>query len=172
MSVRLHVRALGVEDVHVHPTEEDLEVLQEWWGRLAPEVPGDAKGLWFGITDLVRGGALRTLYVAGCSTFDSVDSSGKWATGYCWWPADRHVSSAHLAMLPDQPYQEVLAYAAALVRSLGPTKERNVEGAAVGYVDGAWSSCSARSCLRVRASQAPKPRKTRSRLSNSTNVVV
>jgi hypothetical protein len=136
MSVRPHLRTLGVQDVHVQPTERDLEVLEEWWAGLAPKVPGEAKGLWFGITDLVHGGALRTLYVAGCPTFDSADSSGEWATDYCWWPEDRYVTLADFAMLPDQPYQDVLVYAAALLRSLDPTKQRNVEGAAVGFDDG------------------------------------
>src|SRR5215217_6351411 len=59
---RSHLRAWGMEDGHVQPSEADLEVLQAWWGRVAPEVPPDAKGLWFGITDLMHGGALRTLY--------------------------------------------------------------------------------------------------------------
>jgi hypothetical protein len=39
-------------------------------------------------------------------------------------------------MLPDQPYQEVLAYAAALVARLEPTRTPTVEGAAVGFDDG------------------------------------
>jgi hypothetical protein len=131
-----HVRASGVEDDHVQPTDRDVEVLQEWWGRVAPDVPPDAKGLWFGITDLVHGGSLRTLYVAGCLTFDSADPSGQWATEYCWWPADRYVTLADFAMLPEQPYQDVLAYAAALVRTLGPASVAHVDGAAVGFDDG------------------------------------
>jgi hypothetical protein len=112
----------------------DLELLQEW-GRVAPEVSSDSKGLWFGITDLVQGGARRTLYVAGCPTFEPADSSGEWATDYCWWPADRFVALADFPM-PGQPYQDVLACAAALVRSLDLTKVPNVEGAAVGVDDG------------------------------------
>lgn len=31
----------------MRPSERDLEVLHEWWGRVAPEVPAEAKGLWF-----------------------------------------------------------------------------------------------------------------------------
>jgi hypothetical protein len=112
-----------MEDVLVQPTERDLEVLQEWWVRVAPEVPPEAKGPWFGITDLVHGGALRTLYLAGCPTFDSADSIGDWATEYCWWPADRYVTLADFARLPDQPYQDVLAYAAACVSSLDRSHE-------------------------------------------------
>ena len=125
-----------MEDVFMQPSDRDLDVLQDWWGRLAPAVPADAKGLWFGITDLVQGGAVRTLYVAGCPTFDPSDASGEWATDYCWWPADRYVTLADFAMLPDEPHQEVLAYAAALVRSLDPAQAAEVEGAAVGFDDG------------------------------------
>jgi hypothetical protein len=35
-------------------------------------------------------------------------------------------------MLPDQPYQDVLAYAATLVRNLDPASVAQVHGAAVG----------------------------------------
>lgn len=125
-----------MEDVYVQPTERDLEVLKEWWGRVASEVPPEVRGLWFGITDLVHAGALRTLYVAGCPAFDPADFSGEWATEYCWWPTDRYVTLADFALLPDQPYQDVLAYAAACVRRLDPTRVAHVEGAAVGFDDG------------------------------------
>jgi hypothetical protein len=84
----------------------------------------------------VNGGSLRTVYVAGCPTFDSADSSGEWATEYCWWPEDRYVTLADFAMLPDQPYQDVLAYAATLVRNLDPASVAQVHGAAVGFDDG------------------------------------
>lgn len=67
----------------MQPTERDLESVRDWWGRLASDVPPDAKGLWFGITELAEGDARRTLYVAGCPTFDATDSSGDWATDYC-----------------------------------------------------------------------------------------
>jgi hypothetical protein len=125
-----------MEDVLVQPTERDLEVLRDWWGRTALKVPPDVTGLWFGITELVRDRPLRTLYVAGCPAFDPEDSDGDWATDYCWWPADRYVTLADFAMLPDQPYQDVLAYAAGLVRSLDPSRVPNVEGVAVGFDDG------------------------------------
>lgn len=125
-----------MEDVLVPPTDRDLEVLHEWWGRVAPGIPSGVKGLWFGITELIHGGAIRTLYVAGCPSFDSTDSSGEWATEYCWWPEDRYVTLADFAMLPDQPYNAVLAYATNLVRSLEPTRLPNVDGAAVGFDDG------------------------------------
>jgi hypothetical protein len=125
-----------VEDVQVHPTQGDLKVLREWWGHLRPAIPPDARGLWFGITGLEHGGALRSLYVAGCPTFDAGDSTGDWATDYCWWPTDRYVTPADFALLPDQPYQDVLAYAAGLVRNLDATQIPTVEGAAVGFDDG------------------------------------
>lgn len=101
-----------------------------------PEVPSNARGLWFGITDLVHGGALRTLYVAGCPTYDPTDATGEWATDYCWWPEGRYVTLVDFAMLADDPYQDVLSFAVGLVRSLDPLSIPTVEGAAVGFDDG------------------------------------
>jgi len=125
-----------MEDCLVQPSERDLEVLRGWWRRNAPEVPREAKGLWFGITELVHGGALRTLYIAGCPTFDRMDPGGDWATDYCWWPEDRYVTLADFALIPDEPFQDVLAYAADSVRALDFSGIPTVEGAAVGFDDG------------------------------------
>jgi hypothetical protein len=49
---------------------------------------------------------------------------------------DRYVTLADFAMLPDQPYQDVLAYAATLVRNLDLPSVAQVHGAAVGFDDG------------------------------------
>ena len=59
--MRLELPGLCVEGVYMQPSERDLGVLREWWGRVGLDVPMDAKGLWFGITELVAGGAIRTL---------------------------------------------------------------------------------------------------------------
>jgi len=94
------------------------------------------RGLWFGITNLASGGGYRRLYVAGCPTFDAADKDGEWATNYCWWPEARYVTLSDFAMLPDQPYSEVLAYGTDLVRTLGVTALPGIEGAAVGFDGG------------------------------------
>jgi hypothetical protein len=125
-----------IDDVLVEPSRHDLDLLRQWWARLAPEIPPDTKGLWFGITDLQHGGALRTLYVAGCPTFDPADPDGEWATEYSWWPEDRYITLEGFALLPDQPYQEVLTYAADLIRHLDLKGIPAVQGAAVGFDDG------------------------------------
>lgn len=120
----------------MEPTPSDLETLRAWWAKLQPDLPHTARGLWFGITELQSGGAYRSLYIAGCPTYDPDDPHAEWATEYCWWPADRYVTLADFAALPDQPYGDVLTYAAELVRALDSTALPTVDGAAVGFDDG------------------------------------
>ena len=120
----------------MQPSRRDFETLRHCWAQLRTEIPPATRGLWFGITDLESGGAYRTLYVAGCPTFDADDADGDWATDYCWWPEARYVTLADFAMLPGQPYLDVLAYAAELLRTLDVSAVPTIEGAAVGFDDG------------------------------------
>jgi len=116
---------------------EDLGVLRSWWSGLAPEVPAETRGLWFGLVDLVVDNeAIRHLYVAGCPTFDP-DDDGDWACDYCWWPDGRYVLLPYLASLPDDPYELVLQVAADLMRDLEPASSATqLEGVGVGFDDG------------------------------------
>jgi hypothetical protein len=117
----------------VIPTEHDVAALSRWWVEIQPEIPPATRALWFGITDLATG---RSLYVAGCPTFDPDDADAEWATDYCWWPEARYVAPADFAMPPDRPHPDVLTYGAALVRTLDVTALPAIEGAAIGFDDG------------------------------------
>lgn len=134
---RMHVTCGAREHQGMAGTDGDLDVLRAWWAGLAPSVPPETRGLWFGMVDLVEGAAaVRHLYVAGCPVFDP-DDEGDWACEYCWWPAGRYVLLPGLASLPDRPYQAVLGAAADLVRRLEPAAGvEHVEGVAVGFDDG------------------------------------
>ncbi|MEV6414952.1 hypothetical protein [Kribbella sp. NPDC051718] len=118
------------------PTQQDVAALTRWWVDLQPEILPATRGLWFGITNLSGGDGYRSLYVAGCPTFDPDDADGEWATDYCWWPTARYVALADFAMLPDQPHANVLTYGADLVRTLDVTALPGIEGAAIAFDDG------------------------------------
>ena len=114
--------------------DADLQVARSWWANLCGQVPVDVRGLWFGLTDLVVAGEIqRTLYVAGCPTFDTDDKGGDWATEYNWWPQDCYVSLPGLAGLGDL---DALQYAVAVVTRLRPQDDVGVTGVGVGFDDG------------------------------------
>jgi hypothetical protein len=120
--------------------DDDLAVAQQWWSVLAPQMPSGVAGLWFGMTELVRGSApTRTMYVAGCPTFDVDDETAEWATDYVWWPDGRYVVLPGLAgMSADglDGWDAVLDHAAAVIRRLRPQADVDVDGVAVGFDDG------------------------------------
>ena len=62
--------------------------------------------------------------------FEAGDPSAEWATEYSRWPEDRYVHIPGLAATPDAKHEEILSYAASLVRSLPGTRLKGVKGAA------------------------------------------
>jgi len=128
--------------------QQDLLAIADWWLRVGPTMPTGLAALWFGITDIDVGGkAQRTLYVAGCDSFDADDSSGDWASApYAWWPPTRYVTLPGLAALAGHDYVAVLDYAVELVSSVEPQRGAMVDGVAIGFDDGdfrvVWSRTS------------------------------
>lgn len=117
----------------------DLAVVRPWWQRLAGEVPPAVVGLWFGMTDVLKpGGHQRTMYVAGCRTFDLDDEDAEWATDHVWLPNGRYIAPPSLASIRACrcDFTGVLEHAATLIRRLEPHVDVNVDGVAVGFDDG------------------------------------
>ncbi len=122
-----------------------MDVVTRWWEGLRGDVPESARGLWFGITDLVaEGRASPHLYVAGCPSFDAEDATAEWATEYVWWPEGRYLQLESAGVLESGDFREVLAAAVALVEDLAPWDDVEVDGIAVGFDDGdfevVWTS--------------------------------
>lgn len=116
-----------------------------WWNGLRGDVPASARGLWFGITDLVVDGRVsRHIYVAGCPSFSTEDDTGEWATEYVWWPEGRYLSLEDAGIPASDDFPEVLAAVVALVKDLAPWDDVDVDGVAVGFDDGdfevVWTS--------------------------------
>jgi hypothetical protein len=117
----------------------DVAAAREWWATVSPSMSVEARGLWFGITDLVTasGAAEHTLYVGGTPTFDA-DDGGDWACNYVWTPGERYLRLPGLAAIALRDWQAALDHAVKVVAAVEPwsVAPDSLAGVGVGFDDG------------------------------------
>lgn len=135
-------------------TVDDVALATEWWLGLAPSVPTDVRGLWFGlfVNASTGGPEEHHMYVSGTRSF-AADDGGDWACDYVWQPDARYVRLPGLAAVPTSDWQGALDHAVIVVTGVRPWETTHVAlgGVGVGFDDGdvvaVWTRCGrAHSC--------------------------
>jgi hypothetical protein len=118
--------------------DDDIDLARTWWLGLAPSIPSDVRGLWFGLfVTTSTSPNEHQMYVGGTPTFATRDG-GDWACDYIWQPDARYLHLPGLAAIPTTDWQSALDHAVMVVTTVGPWQSApgDVAGVGVGFDDG------------------------------------